>query len=66
MHSPPLSEGAKGNRYAMKRLLPLLCLLLFASLAFGEEKRYAVPIDNSPAFGPADAPVTIFEFLDYQ
>jgi hypothetical protein len=50
----------------MKRLLPLLCLLLFASLAFGEEKRYAVPIDNSPAFGPADAPVTIFEFLDYQ
>jgi hypothetical protein len=25
-----------------------------------------VPIDNSPAYGPADAPVTIFEFLDYQ
>ena len=50
----------------MKRLILLLCLLLLTSPVAGEEKRYAVPVEDSPAYGPADAPVTIFEFLDYQ
>lgn len=29
-------------------------------------KRYDIPIENSYAFGPADAPITIVEFSDYQ
>jgi len=30
------------------------------------EKRYTIPVENSPSIGPADAPVTIVEFLDFQ
>ncbi len=38
-----------------------------AVLAQGsEEKRYQIPLENSPSTGPADAPVTVFEFLDFQ
>ncbi len=28
--------------------------------------RYDVPVDDDPAFGPADAPITIIEFSDYE
>lgn len=57
----------------MKRLFfsfiaGLLFLSVF-SVAFGNtetEKRYDVPIGNSPQMGPADAPVTIIEFIDFQ
>jgi len=28
--------------------------------------RYDVPLDDDPIFGPADAPITIIEFSDYQ
>ncbi|MBU3937802.1 MAG: hypothetical protein KJ555_00825 [Proteobacteria bacterium] len=57
----------------MKRLFVsfitgLLFLSVF-SIAFGNtetEKRYDVPIGNSPQMGPADAPVTIIEFIDFQ
>jgi len=31
-----------------------------------EEKRYQIPLENSPSTGPADAPVTVIEFLDFQ
>ena len=56
----------------MKRLV---WLLLSAVLVFPPavvvaqetgEKRYQIPLGNSPSSGPVDAPVTIFEFLDFQ
>lgn len=31
-----------------------------------ETTRYDVPVDDDPSIGPADAPVTIIEFSDYQ
>jgi hypothetical protein len=29
-------------------------------------ERFDIPLGDSPRFGPADAPVTIVEFLDFQ
>ncbi len=50
----------------MKRYLFLLLLLFLVGYAAADEKRYSVPIGDSPVQGPADAPVTIIEFLDFQ
>ncbi len=50
----------------MKQLLVVLAIVLLALPAASQEKRIAVPLDNSPAFGPADAPVMIVEFIDFQ
>jgi hypothetical protein len=55
----------------MKRLtwFVLLAALAFPAVCLAQgtvEKRYDIPVENSPSFGPADAPVTIFEFLDFQ
>ncbi len=50
----------------MKRLAFVLLLFLLAGHAVAVEKRYAVPLDDSPAMGPVTAPVTIIEFLDFQ
>ncbi|EKD38361.1 MAG: hypothetical protein ACD_75C00763G0004 [uncultured bacterium] len=50
----------------MKKLLICICALLLSGIAYGEEKRTEVPIGDSPSMGPADAPVTIVEFIDFQ
>ncbi len=50
----------------MKRLFLVLACILIALPAFAEEKRFSVTIGDSPATGPANAPVTIIEFLDFQ
>jgi protein-disulfide isomerase len=50
----------------MKKIIFCLGFLLIVSTAHAGEKRYTVPIGDSPATGPADAPVTIIEFLDFQ
>ena len=47
-------------------LLAALALPAAAGAQGTEEKRYDIPIGNSPSLGPADAPVTIVEFLDFQ
>ena len=50
----------------MKKLIVVLIALVITSAAFAEEKRFTVPLDNSPAMGPENAPVTIVEFIDFQ
>ena len=50
----------------MKRLAFVLLLFLLAGHAAADEKRYSVPIKDSPAIGPIDAAVTIIEFIDFQ
>ncbi len=50
----------------LKRLLLTLFVLCLFGLAQAEEKRTTIAIDNSPTMGPADAPITIIEFIDFQ
>ena len=50
----------------MKKIIFCFWLLFIVSLAHAGDKRYPVPIEDSPLLGPADAPVTIIEFLDFQ
>jgi len=50
----------------MKRSIIFVFCLVFALSAAAEEKRTIVPLADSPVLGPADAPVTIIEFLDFQ
>ena len=54
------------RRYSLLLLLAVLALPAVAGAQGAEEKRYQIPLENSPSIGPADAPVTVFEFLDFQ
>jgi len=50
-----------------RRLALWIALALLAAVPAGAaDVRYAVPAGDSPSIGPANAPVTIIEFLDYQ
>jgi len=51
---------------ARRLALWIALTLLSAVPAGGAEVRYTVPPGDSPSIGPANAPVTIVEFLDYQ
>jgi hypothetical protein len=44
----------------------IILVLIISSLAIAAEKRYDIRIENNPYLGPADAPITIIEFLDFQ
>jgi len=55
----------RGDLHMKKFVLTMVCVILALS-AFADEKRFSVPIGDSPAQGPADAQVTIIEFLDFQ
>lgn len=48
-----------------KILICIFVLLLFGT-AYAEEKLTEVPIGDSPSIGPAEAPITIIEFIDFQ
>lgn len=47
-------------------LAALLVLPAAAGAQPADAKRYQIPVENSPSIGPADAPVTIVEFIDFQ
>jgi hypothetical protein len=51
---------------ALRLAFWIVLTLLAAVPAGAADVRYAVPTDDSPSIGPANAPVTIVEFLDYQ
>jgi hypothetical protein len=50
----------------MKKVLFFFVFCFVAAQALADTNRYAVPLENSPFFGPQDARVTIVEFIDYQ
>ncbi len=51
---------------ARRPALWIALTLLAAVPSWAADVRYAVPTGDSPTIGPANAPVTIVEFLDYQ
>jgi hypothetical protein len=50
----------------MKIINSLLLLLFLVSGVTAAEKRFSVPVGDSPQKGPKDAAVTIIEFIDFQ
>ena len=47
-------------------LIIIVILSLIPFSASAQPERFDVPVGNSVHMGPADAPITIFEFLDFQ
>ena len=48
-------------------LAAIVILFLLPFSVFGQEvERHEIPLGHSIFKGPADAPITIFEFLDFQ
>ncbi len=50
----------------LRLIIILFSVLAFPSISLADEKRYDVPVGNSPAYGPSNAPVTLIEFIDFQ
>lgn len=50
----------------LKKIMICALVLLLFGMAHAEVKRFEVPVGDSPSMGPADAPVTIIEFIDFQ
>ncbi len=50
----------------LKKILSCIFVLLLFGTALAEDKRTEVPVGDSPAMGPANAPITIIEFIDFQ
>ncbi len=50
----------------MKQLTLVFLLLVLGGNVGADLKRIPVPVGSSPSIGPANASVTIIEFLDFQ
>ncbi len=50
----------------MKKTIFIIVCILIAASAFAGEKRFSLPIGDSPSTGPLNALVTIVEFIDFQ
>ena len=50
----------------LKQIVIGIVVLLLSGMAHAEVKRVDVPIGDAPSQGPANAPVTITEFIDFQ
>lgn len=50
----------------LKRILLCIAILLLGTMAQAEDQKTTIPIGNSPSLGPADAPITLIEFIDFQ
>ena len=50
----------------LKRIMLCITFLLLCTVAQAEEQKVDIPIGNSPTMGPADASITIIEFIDFQ
>jgi hypothetical protein len=46
--------------------IAIVIVSLIPLAAFGQQERYELPVGNSVPKGPDNAPITIFEFLDFQ
>lgn len=54
------------SKMIQRALFICMVVLLQWGMAHAEIKRTQVPIGDSPSIGPADAPITIIEFIDFQ
>ena len=50
----------------LKYLLSCIFVLFLCGPAPAEEKKVEIPLGDSPSQGPADAPITLIEFIDFQ
>ena len=56
----------KEKTMKLKAAFLSLILLVICTDIYAEEKRFNIPIGDSPQKGSAEAPVTIVEFIDFQ
>lgn len=54
------------ERAMRKSIISLAILLLVTALPAAAAQGPDIPVGDSPSFGPANAPVTIIEFIDFQ
>jgi predicted permease len=64
---PALMFSSRKRGVHMKRrgVIFVIAFLLASCAAITSQKRATVPIDVSPQQGPASAPITVVEFIDY-
>ena len=56
----------KKSQRHLAALIAVTLLLLLPYGASSQPERFDIPLGNAVFKGPADAPVTIIEFLDFQ